>query len=180
MNVAHNNIFTRSTMKFASFLAGIVYPVSRWFSYISMAATAAMMLIITADVFMRRAFNSPIFGTFDTIKILLVFVVFCAVAYVMVMKEHIIVDTLSRLYPRILKRIVRGIAYFLSMIILAVICWQTLNYGLSMLRAGERLVLLQIPISPFIFLVALGYAVFFLVVFVQFTFTLAGVEDKSR
>jgi hypothetical protein len=63
------------------------------------------------------------------------------------------------------------------MLILALICWQSLLYGIAMLRAGERLVLLQIPISPFIFVVSFGYAVFFLVALVQFIFNLAGVEE---
>jgi len=180
MNVKGQNIRPRLAVKLAKFLARLVYPLSRWFSYISMIATAAMMLIISADVFMRRVFNSPIFGTYDIIKVLLVFIVFCAVAYVMVIKEHIIVNTLTRLYPEMFKKIVSVITHFLNMIILAIIFWQTLSYGIAMLKAGEKLVLLKIPISPFIFLVALGYAIFFLVVLVQFTFALTGVEDNNN
>ena len=158
-------------VKLVTNLAGVVYPLSRWLSYASMVACAGMMLVIAADVFMRRVFNSPIFGAYDVIKVLLVLIVFCAVAYVMTVKEHVIVDTLIRLYPRKLKRVAGTISYLLNMLILAVICWQSLLYGISMLHAGEKLVLLQIPISPFIFVVSFGYAVFFLVALVQFIFT---------
>jgi TRAP-type C4-dicarboxylate transport system permease small subunit len=166
-------------VKLASQLARTVYSLSRWLSYVSMAATAAMMLVIAADVFMRRAFNSPIFGAYDVIKVLLVVIVFCGAAYVMVYKEHVIVDTLTRLYPKLLKRIVSLIVYVLNMLILAIICWQTLRYGISMSQAGERLVLLEIPVSPFIFIVAFGYAIFFLVVLVQFILELTGVEHSG-
>jgi TRAP-type transport system small permease protein len=168
---------TKPIAKLAAILARVIYPISRWLSYISMIACAGMMLVITADVFMRRVFNSPIFGAYDITKILLVLIVFCAVAYVMVLKEHVIVDTLIRLYPRKLKQAAAIISCLMNMLILALICWQTLLYGISMLRAGERLVLLQIPISPFIFVVAFGYAVFFLVALVQFIFTLTGVAE---
>jgi hypothetical protein len=65
------------------------------------------------------------------------------------------------------------------MIILALIFWQSLRYGVSMLQAGERLVLLKIPISPFIFVVAFGFAIFFLVALVQFLFTISGFKGNE-
>jgi TRAP-type C4-dicarboxylate transport system permease small subunit len=179
MTAAGQNTATGSMVKLATFLAKIVYPLNRWLSYVSMAATVAMMLVITADVFMRRAFNSPIFGAYDVIKVLLVIIVFCAIAYVMQVNEHVIVDTLTRLYPRLLKRIVSAAVLFFNMIILALIFWQSLRYGVSMLQAGERLVLLKIPISPFIFVVAFGFAIFFLVVLVQFLFTISGFKGSD-
>jgi TRAP-type C4-dicarboxylate transport system permease small subunit len=179
LNAARQTVATKTMVKLATILAGVVYPLSRWFSYISMVACAGMMLVIAADVFMRRVFNAPIFGAYDVIKVLLVLIVFCAVAYVMMAKEHVLVDTLIRLYPGKLKRAVGTISCLLNMLILALICWQSLLYGISMLRAGEKLVLLQIPVSPFIFMVSFGYAVFFLVVLVQFIFTLAGVAEYT-
>jgi len=177
LNTAEKTVSTKMMAKLANKLAGIVFPLSRWLSYISMIACTLMMLVIASDVFMRRVFNAPIFGAYDVIKVLLVLIVFCAVAYVLTVKEHVIVDTLIRLYPPKLKRAVGTISYLLNMIILALICWQSLLYGISMLRAGEKLVLLQIPVSPFIFVVSFGYAIFFLVALVQFIFILTGTEE---
>lgn len=180
MNTAESTLAQKPLVKFAFALARIVYPVSRWLSSVSILAAAAMMLLIAADVFMRRAFNSPIFGSYDVIKVLLVIIVFCAVAHVMRGREHVVVDSITRLYPHRFRRAVTGISQFLSMFILALICWQTVNYGLAMFRVGEDLVLLRIPMSPFVFIVALGYAIFFLVVMVQFIFTLAGVDENTE
>ena len=134
MNTAESRPAEKPLVKFASALAKIIYPVSRWLSSVSILAAAAMMLVIAADVFMRRAFNSPIFGSYDIIKVLLVIIVFCAVAYVMRDREHIVVDSITRLYPHRLKKAVTGISQFLSMVILVLICWQTVNYGLDMFR----------------------------------------------
>jgi TRAP-type C4-dicarboxylate transport system permease small subunit len=86
---------------------------------------------------------------------------------------------MTRLYPRKLQTVVSGVANFLSMIIVALISWQSAEYGLDMLRTGEVSVLLRILVSPFIFVVAFGSAVFFLVILVQFIYSLAGVSDDS-
>ena len=129
---------------------------------------------------MRRALNSPIFGSYEIGKVLLVIVVFCGVAYVMTVKGHVVVDTLSRLYPKRLQTVVSGIAYFLSLVIVALISWQSALYGLEMLRLGETSVLLRILVSPFILIVAFGSAVLFLVILVQFIYTLAGGDVDSE
>jgi TRAP-type transport system small permease protein len=179
MSAAERTAAIRPVLKLTSLLAKVVFSLSRWLSILSMTATALMMFVIAADVFMRRVFNSPIFGAYDVIKVFLVITVFCAVAYVMMVKEHVIVDSLTRLYPGKIKRIVNAVVQLLNLAILAVIAWQSFSYALSMWRVGENLVLLKIPISPFIFVVAFGYAIFFLVVLVQFIFTLAGVDETT-
>jgi TRAP-type C4-dicarboxylate transport system permease small subunit len=179
MNTTEGNVVARTLVKSAAALAIIIYPLSRWLSFISMIATVAMMLVVTADVFMRRAFNSPIFGAFDVIKILLVIIVFCAISHVMRVREHIVVDSITRLYPQKYNRVVNGVAYLFSMVILALMCWQSFRYGLAMVRVGEKLVLLKIAMSPFIFTVAFGYAIFFLVVMVQWIIALAGADENT-
>jgi len=169
----------RPLAKAASMMEKILYPVSRWLSYVSMGAAAAMMLMVTADVFMRRFFNAPISGAYEIVRILLIIVVFCAVAYVISVKGHVIVDSVTRLYPRKLKLAVTGIAQILSMAVLGLLCWQTTVYGMAMMRVGENMILLKIPVAPFVFIVAFGCALFLLVILVQFVFTLAGVSDED-
>jgi TRAP-type C4-dicarboxylate transport system permease small subunit len=171
---------TKETLRKLGFsLEKVIYPFSRAISVLSMVAAVAMMLIVTADVFMRRALNQPIFGAYEIGKVLLVIVVFCGVAYVMSVRGHVVVDTLVRLYPKKLQTVVASIAYFLSLIIVALISWQSVEYGIDMVRVGETSVLLRILISPFIFIVAFGSAILFLVILVQFIYILAGVDEDS-
>jgi TRAP-type C4-dicarboxylate transport system permease small subunit len=167
-------------IKLGSSLKRIIYPVSRGISILSMMAAVAMMFLVTADVFMRRTLNQPIFGSYEIGKVLLVIVVFCGVAYVMTVKGHVVVDTLTRLYPRKLQTVVVSIAHVLSLVIVALISWQSAVYGLDMLQVGERSVLLRILVSPFIFVVAFGSAVLFLVILVQFVYMLAGVDEPDE
>ena len=170
----------RALMKLGFSLERVIYPFSRGISILSMIAAMGMMFLVTVDVFMRRVLNAPILGSYEIGKVLLVMVVFFGVAYVMSVKGHVAVDTLVRLYPRRLQKVVSGIAHFLSLAIVALISWQSTVYGLEMLRAGETSVLLRIIVSPFIFFVAFGSAVLFLVILVQFIYTLAGVEEDSE
>lgn len=162
--------------KTARVLERFIYPLARWISYIAMVATVAMMFLVTIDVFMRRALNNPILGSYEVGKILLVIVVFFSVAWVMAVRGHVFVDSLTRLYPSKLKKISAVLANFLSLLIVALICWQSFVYGVDMVRVGETSVLLRILVGPFILIVAFGSALLFLVILVQFIYTLAGVE----
>jgi TRAP-type C4-dicarboxylate transport system permease small subunit len=170
----------RGLVKLGFSLERVIFPFSKGIAVLAMIAAVVMMFLVTVDVFMRRALNQPIFGAYEIGKVLLVMVVFCGVAYVMTVKGHVVVDTLARLYPKKLQMAVAGIAHFFSLIIVALISWQSAVYGLEMLRVGERSVLLRILVSPFIFVVAFGSAVLFLVILVQFIYILAGVSEDSE
>jgi TRAP-type C4-dicarboxylate transport system permease small subunit len=152
---------------------------TRSISFVGMLAAIIMMLLVVADVFMRRVLNMPILGSNEIQRILLTVVIFFSVAYVMSIKGHVVVDTLTRLYSRKLQIAVSIIALLLSMLIIAVISWQTALYGIEALNIGERSVLLRIPVSPFIFVVAFGSAVLFLVILAQFLSIIVGKNNKN-
>lgn len=171
---------TRGTLeKIARLLEAVVYPLSKGLSVVSMVAVCAMMFLVVADVFMRRALNQPILGSYEIGKVLLTIVAFCAAAYIMTIKGHVIVDILIRLYPKKLQVVISGIALVLSLAIIGLICWQSVIYGVYMLQVGERSVLLRIPTYPFIFVVAFGSAVLFLVILVQFLYILGGKDGTA-
>ncbi len=165
--------------KFGNSLERVIFPFSRYLSFAAMVASIVMMLLVTVDVILRRVINAPIFGAYEVEKLLLSLMVFCSVAFVMSEKGHVIVDTLTRLYPKAAKRAVYAVAYFLSMVIMGSITLLSIKYGLAMLRAGETSTLLKIPVAPFIFIVALGSAIMFLVILVQFIYAVAGVDEKA-
>jgi len=156
----------------------IIYPLSRYITYFAITATALMMFLTTADVIMRRVFDQPILGSYEISKVLLVILIFSGVAYVQTFKGHVSVDSVTRFYPRTLKIIKSGLADLLSMLIVGLISWQSVLYGIEMFRQGETFVLLNMVVSPFIFIVAFGSFILFLVILVQFIYTLAGAEER--
>ncbi len=168
-----------SIRKIGQVLEKVVFPFSKWISIIAMLAAVAMMFLVTTDVFMRRALNQPILGSYEISKIFLVIIVFFGAAYVMMVKGHVAVNTLTRLYPLKLQKVVSCIAYFLCLLIVGLICWQSAVYGINMLQVGETTVLLKILIGPFILIVAFGCVALFMVILVQFIYTLAGIDVDS-
>jgi TRAP-type C4-dicarboxylate transport system permease small subunit len=116
-------------------------------------------------------------GTFEVCTSLLVVTVFCAVAWVMVMRGHVEVDVFTRKYPAKFQRPLSVIALFLSLIIVVLICWGSIILGLDQMRVGEASVLLKIPVAPFVFVIAFGSALLALVIIIQFIRIFARVKE---
>ena len=142
-----------------------------------MIATAIVMVLVTVDVLMRRLLDMPIRGSFEISTYLLVIIVFCAIACVMTVQGHVVVDVFTSRYPQRFQRALSVIALFLSLIIVGLICWGSIQLGLSQLRVGESSVLLKIPAAPFIFVLAFGSALLFLVIIIQFIRIFARVRE---
>lgn len=126
-----------------------------------------MMVLVTADVLMRRLLSMPIRGSFEVSTSLLVVMVFCAVAYVMTIQGHVVVDVFTNKYPKSFQRPLSVIALFLSLIIVVLMCWGSILSGLDNYSVGEASVLLKIPVAPFLFIVAFGCALLALVLLIQ-------------
>ena len=170
----------KGTLKKLGFsLERVIYPTSRWTSIMSMIAAIVMMLLVTTDVFMRRFLNAPITGSYEIGQFLLTIVIFCAIAYTMSIKGHVIADSVTRLYPRRLRAAARGIIFALILVVVGTIAWGSIEYGLNMYKAGDISMLLRVPTYPFIFFAAYGFTVLFFTILVQFIYILAGVDEDS-
>lgn len=154
-----------------------VYRFSKWLTIISAIAACTIMVLTTVDVLMRRFLNMPISGSLEISTSLLVVLVFCCVAWVMTKHGHVVVDMISRKYPQRLGDIISGIAHFLSMIIVALMCWGSIKFGLDQASVGEASVLIGLPVAPFIFVLAFGCALLFLVILIQFINVLVGLKE---
>jgi TRAP-type C4-dicarboxylate transport system permease small subunit len=136
------------------------------------------MMVVTTDVLMRRLLDITIKGSFEISTSLLVVMVFCAVAWVMVVHGHVEVDVFTRRYPKSFQKPLSAIALFLSFIIVALMCWGSIILGLQQLKIGESSVLLKIPVAPFVFTVAVGSALLCLVILIQFIRVFIGGEER--
>lgn len=150
-----------------------VFHFSRWVTVVSAITGFIMMVLVTVDVLMRRLLSNPIPGSLEITTSLLVVLVSCSIAWVMTEKGHVTVDTVTSKYPQRLRRVIHSIALFLSLIMVGLICWASLLYGLQEFRIGDKSSLLGIPLAPFVFTVSFGSALLGLVILIQFinTFT---------
>lgn len=95
------------------------------FNSVSAAIVGLMMALTTVDVVLRYLFNSPIPGVYTLCEMLMVGIVYLAIAYVQQQKGHVRVDVFIDLLqgpPRL--------AFELAVLILALVCfslatWQT-------------------------------------------------------
>jgi TRAP-type C4-dicarboxylate transport system permease small subunit len=154
-----------------------IYRFSRWVTIFSAIAAIIIMLLVTVDVLMRRFLNMPITGSFEISCSLLVVIVFCCVAWVMTERGHIVVDIISGKYPRRLGAVMSSFALFCSMIVVGLICWGSIRFGLEQYRVGEASVLLRLPVAPFVFVLAFGSALLAVVILIQFINSLSGSRE---
>ena len=157
----------RRTPIYRRVVEGPIYRFSGWLTIVSAITVLTIMVLVTADVLMRRFLNMPIKGSYEVSSVLLVVLFSCCVAWVMKEKGHIVVDLITRTYPQKLREVIRGIALFFSLIIVGIICWGCVRFALRDFRIGTESILIGIPTAPFISVLAFGSAILFLVILVQ-------------
>jgi TRAP-type C4-dicarboxylate transport system permease small subunit len=82
-----------------------------------------------------------------------------ALGYTQKRKFNIVVDILSERFPAGLKRTLDGLGYLIGLLFFAAIAWVILQWGLKIAVSGEVSETLKIVYYPFVFCVALGFAV---------------------
>jgi TRAP-type C4-dicarboxylate transport system permease small subunit len=83
----------------------------------------AMMLLTVADVVLRAAFNTPIRGVYELVELLLAGTFFVALPAVFLRDDHIVVNVIDDLAPRLVPALKR-VAAVLAVLVLAVLAWQ--------------------------------------------------------
>lgn len=119
-----------------------------------------MMLLITVDVTRRYLFNNPIAGTLEGTEFLMVFVVFCSMAYVQQQKQHIRVELVTSRLPRTMQALLAIATLIIAALFFCGIAWYSWIAAMSSLEYNEASEgLVQIPIYPPKFAIAIGSAI---------------------
>lgn len=117
---------------------------------VSGVGLVAMVMITVVDSFGRRFFSFPIYGSYESVTLLLSIVVFASLAYCTVRKGHFTIDIVtSRFSPRG-RLCTLTIMYLMSALICWLLAWQLVVFAIS-LRAknltGTEFT--SLPIYPF-------------------------------
>lgn len=124
-------------------------------NYFSGVMLAVMMLTICTDVVLRF-FRHPFPGAYEIVGFSGALTIAFALASTSLGKGHIAVEYLvSKFSIKAQKRIER-INCFISAIIFGIISWQTVVYSISLKKAGEVSMTLQLPLYPFSWGIAAG------------------------
>ena len=133
---------------------------------VGMAAMFIMMVMVTIDTIIRKTPIGGITDSMDMTQLLLGLIIYGGMSYLESNRGHVRVDMFLLMMPPALRKIVEGIIYLLSTVILGMVVYAyVLNIGPDYRsRAGTQV--LRIPQWPFKAVVAIGiflFAVTFLV-----------------
>lgn len=145
-------------------------------NWISAAALIIMMLLTTLDVILRL-FKSSIPGTYEIIGLLGAVVTSFALGYTSVEKGHIAVDILVMRFSPKAQALINGINALIAAALFSIITWQSLLYGLDLLKKSQVTLTVQLPIYPFVFGIAAGCGLLTLVLAVEFLHAVRSFRD---
>lgn len=129
-------------------------------------ALLALMLLATSNVVLRIV-RVPVSGTYEVVSFLGAIVTAGALGYTQKRKDHIVVDILSDRFPGPVKRVLDAVSHALTLVLFSIVSWQIFVFGRRLMRTGELSETLKIAFHPFVFLVAAGFAVLALTLFLD-------------
>jgi TRAP-type C4-dicarboxylate transport system permease small subunit len=120
-------------------------------------AILVMMLYVTGDVTGRYLFSNPLPASFEISEMIMIFVVFWALAYVQARDEHLKLGFFIQLFPPRGKAILKILAFLIGILIFAIITWQAADWGVKALLTNEYTQgYWRIPYGPPRLMLALG------------------------
>lgn len=125
----------------------------------------AMMLLTVVDVFGRDALAAPVPGAFELTELLMVGVIFSALPLVTAVDGHVTIDMIDVVMPARVRPWHRMCVDGFSAIVVAIIAWQLWIKAGVLTAYGEITLILEIPMGPFTYAMALLTAVTAIILF---------------
>lgn len=132
----------------------IIRFISRWFGYVSCIMMGLMMLLTTVDVVMRYVFNKPITGAPEVSELLMVVLVFPALAWNTVDRSQIRVDLLVNRWRHKTRLVMETCTLILTLAIYGVLTWRS---GVESMETTDTSSLLAVPESIFRWVATVGF-----------------------
>jgi tripartite ATP-independent transporter DctM subunit len=166
--------------KAARAIERVANPLSRITDSAGRVVLALMMLLITVDVVLRYFLNRPIKGSYELVEFMLVLLVYLGLAYTQTKKGHVSVTLFTAKLPLGQVSVIRSATYLLCLAIFGIISWRCVLQA-ETLRASETASgVLFIPNFPFMWVVALGSVLLFVIFLIDFLDSLDGVIKNTR
>jgi TRAP-type C4-dicarboxylate transport system permease small subunit len=140
-------------------------------------ALVGIAIVVTVNVLIRIGWR-PIAGVYELVSFLGGMMIALGVGWCAVEKGNVAIGVLvERFSPRV-QAIVRSITTSLSLLIVAIIAWHSVVFGTAVRVRGYASDVLDIPVFPFIYAIAVGFGVLGLVLLIELFNWLAKVVTK--
>ena len=166
--------------KIAQYLKKVIFPISMVLTVISMLAIIFAILVVVADVILRRVFRAPILGSHDLTMLAFSIIVFLPLGWQAFNDGHIELDFLVKKFPLKVQRTLEVIMTFMTTVLLGLMSWRLLALGIMFQERDVATSILQIPQSPFVFLASLGSIILTLAFLVRFLKSISIMIEERR
>jgi TRAP-type C4-dicarboxylate transport system permease small subunit len=147
--------------------SGLVTGISRILDQAAGFFLVATMVLIVVNILLRAILKTPVFGAYEYVGLLTALVIGLALAYCGVQNAHIDISIVVDWLPARLRALISALINIISMCFLAVSAWYVGAYARSMMDSGLVSSTTQMPIYPFVYLIALGLLAYCLVLLVR-------------
>jgi TRAP-type C4-dicarboxylate transport system permease small subunit len=140
-----------------SFFEKAITGLSSVFNMVASASLVVMMLLTSADIFMRYLFSRPITGTYDVVGLLGAVLASFAMPYTMLKKGHVAVEILIQSLSKGKQLIIETFTHLLGISLFLVLVWQAILLSRDMKAAGEVTPTLLLPFYPIVYCMAVCF-----------------------
>jgi TRAP-type C4-dicarboxylate transport system permease small subunit len=137
-----------------------------------------MCSVTCADVFLRGAFNMPIYGSEEIVTIFATLTIALSLPYSHIKDVHIGVEILVRLLSKNVQGIVRVITQFFALILMAIITWRMSFYASTMSESGVLSMNLELPMYYLVHVLSFCFLIFSLMILKDIITFFKGVKEK--
>jgi TRAP-type C4-dicarboxylate transport system permease small subunit len=166
--------------KVHDFLKKAISPVSMVLAHVGIVSMVMVILFVVTDVFLRRVFNRPIYGSRDVIRLAFSIVVFLPQAWCALKNGHIELDFLVNKFPKAAQRILEVIMMSITVIILVLMSWRLWLLATVFQASGVESGSLEVPLFPFTYSAALGSTMLALAFFLRFLRSISNLTKEPR
>ncbi len=140
----------------AQTLTRIIAPPARWLNGVGAATSLLMVLLVTANVLSRDLLGFSLMATVELEQIMLVVLVFWAMAHAQLNQKHIGVDFFTSRLSRSWRLRLACLTQGLSGLFFLLFTWQSLVITWTYWEKNETTLFLQISKAPLALVIALG------------------------
>ncbi|MFX4262718.1 TRAP transporter small permease [Pelotomaculum propionicicum] len=159
--------------------SGLVTGLSRVLDQAAGFFLVTTMVLVTVNILLRTIIKAPVFGAYEYVGLLTAVVIGLSLAFCGVQNAHIDISLVVDWLPARLRAVLNALINFISMCFLGGSAWYVGAYARSMMDSGLVSSTTQVPVYPFVFLIALGMLVYCLVLLVRsIEFFVKAATDK--
>lgn len=118
-----------------------------------------LMGVTVVDVIGRYVFNRPLYGGYEITELMMGIVVFATLPTVSTKNDHVTIGVNLLGATSILDRYRRAAIEVLCAVALGLVAWRVAVLGNRAFELGDRTILLQLPVAPFAYAVAMLCAI---------------------